>query len=118
MNVLKELGCHFSLDDFGTGLSSFAYLKLFPVNALKIDGSFVRDITENEVSKSMVAAIAEIARVMNLETVAEFVQDQKSMDLLKDLGVTWAQGYFIGTPRPLGDYLNEIDAEQLEEVSA
>ena len=118
MNVLKELGCHFSLDDFGTGLSSFAYLKLFPVNALKIDGSFVRDITENEVSKSMVAAIAEIARVMNLETVAEFVQDQKSMDLLKDLGVTWAQGYFIGTPRPLGDYLKEIDAEQLEEVSA
>ena len=118
MNVLKELGCHFSLDDFGTGLSSFAYLKLFPVNALKIDGSFVRDITENEVSKSMVAAIAEIARVMNLETVAEFVQDQKSMDLLKDLGVTWAQGYFIGIPRPLAEYLKEIDAEQLEEVSA
>ncbi len=118
MNVLKELGCHFSLDDFGTGLSSFAYLKLFPVNALKIDGSFVRDITDNEISKSMVAAIAEIARVMNLETVAEFVQDQKSMDLLKDLGVTWAQGYFIGTPRPLADYLSEIDAEQLEEVSA
>ena len=118
MSVLKELGCHFSLDDFGTGLSSFAYLKLFPVNALKIDGSFVRDITDNEVSKSMVAAIAEIARVMNLETVAEFVQDQKSMDLLKDLGVTWAQGYFVGIPRPLQDYLNEIDAEQLEEVSA
>ena len=118
MNVLKELGCHFSLDDFGTGLSSFAYLKLFPVNALKIDGSFVRDITDNEVSKSMVAAIAEIARVMNLETVAEFVQDQKSMDLLKNLGVTWAQGYFVGIPRPLEDYLNEIDAEQLEEASA
>ncbi len=118
MSVLKDLGCHFSLDDFGTGLSSFAYLKLFPVNALKIDGSFVRDITDNEVSKSMVAAIAEIARVMNLETVAEFVQDQKSMDLLKDLGVTWAQGYFVGIPRPLQDYLNEIDAEQLEEVSA
>jgi EAL domain-containing protein (putative c-di-GMP-specific phosphodiesterase class I) len=55
---------------------------------------------------------------MNLETVAEFVQDQKSMDLLKDLGVTWAQGYFIGIPRPLAEYLSEIDAEQLEEASA
>lgn len=108
MQTLRKLGCHFSLDDFGTGLSSFAYLKLFPVDTLKIDGSFIRDLGENAVSQSMVAAIAEVARVMGLETVAEYVQDRATLELLQKLGVTWAQGYLLGEPEPLTDKLDII----------
>jgi len=108
MHTLKTLGCRFSLDDFGTGLSSFAYLKLFPVDTLKIDGSFVHDITTNITSQSVVAAIVEVARVMGLETVAEYVQDDASMALLKDLGVTWGQGFLLGAPEPLADKLNSL----------
>ncbi len=106
MSALKKMGCKFSLDDFGTGLSSFAYLKLFPVGTIKIDGSFVRDIHTNVVSQSVVAAISEVARVMGLETVAEFVEDERAMSLLKDLGVTWGQGYLLGEPQPLETLLN------------
>jgi len=98
MQTLRRTGCHFSLDDFGTGLSSFAYLKLFPVDTLKIDGSFIRDLSTNVVSQSMVAAIAEVARVMRLDTVAEFVENEATLSLLGKLGITWAQGYFLGEP--------------------
>lgn len=109
MHAMRNLGCHFSLDDFGTGLSSFAYLKLFPVDTLKIDGSFVRDITTNVVSQSVVAAIAEVARVMQLETVAEFVQDQASLDLLRRLNISYAQGYFVGNTGLLADKIASLD---------
>jgi diguanylate cyclase (GGDEF)-like protein len=101
MHALKRRGCRFSLDDFGTGLSSFAYLKLFPVDTLKIDGSFIRDLDTNVVSQSVVAAIAEVARVMQLETVAEFVESEAVLDLLRRLGITWVQGYLLGEPVPL-----------------
>ncbi|MEZ5564960.1 MAG: EAL domain-containing protein [Gammaproteobacteria bacterium] len=103
MHTLRRTGCRFSTTTFGTGLSSFAYLKLFPVNTLKIDGSFVRDLPTNAISQSVVAAIAEVARVMQLETVAEFVQDQATLDLLGQLGITWAQGYLLGEPALLAD---------------
>jgi diguanylate cyclase (GGDEF)-like protein len=106
MHSLQRAGCKFALDDFGTGLASFAYLKLFPVNTLKIDGSFIRDVVTNVVSQSMVAAISEVARVMNLETVAEFVQDDAALQLLRDLGITWAQGYLLGVPEPLTQVIN------------
>lgn len=109
MHAMRNLGCHFSLDDFGTGLSSFAYLKLFPVDTLKIDGSFVRDVTTNVVSQSVVAAIAEVARVMQLETVAEFVQDQASLDLLRRLNISYAQGFFVGTTELLADRIASLD---------
>jgi len=109
MHAMRGLGCHFSLDDFGTGLSSFAYLKLFPVDTLKIDGSFVRDVTTNVVSQSVVAAIAEVARVMQLETVAEFVQDQASLDLLRRLNISYAQGYFVGNTELLADKIASLD---------
>jgi diguanylate cyclase (GGDEF)-like protein len=118
MRTLKGMGCRFSLDDFGTGLSSFAYLKLFPVDTLKIDGSFVRDIATNEVSQSVVAAISEVARVMGLETVAEYVQDEPAMELLRDLGVTWAQGYLLGTPELLEEKLSIIDMAPTQMFSA
>lgn len=109
MHTIRGLGCHFSLDDFGTGLSSFAYLKLFPVDTLKIDGSFVRDLTTNLVSQSVVAAIAELARVMQLETVAEFVQDQATLDLLRQLNISYAQGYFVGTTGLLAERISSLD---------
>ena len=108
MRTLQKMGCQFSLDDFGTGLSSFGYLKLFPVNTLKIDGSFIKDISTNVVSQSVVAAISEVARVMELETVAEYVEDEKALSLLKDLGVHWAQGYLMGVPEPFADQLDSI----------
>lgn len=108
MHALKRMGCRFSLDDFGTGLSSFAYLKLFPVDTLKIDGSFVRDLSTNKVSQSVVAAISEVARVMELETVAEFVQDEDSLELLRDLGIHWGQGYLLGEPASLERQLGSL----------
>jgi diguanylate cyclase (GGDEF)-like protein len=103
MHTLKRIGCKFSLDDFGTGLSSFAYLKLFPVDTLKIDGSFIRDLSSNVVSQSVVAAISEVARVMQLDSVAEFVQDEATLALLRKLGITWAQGWLFGQPVPLSE---------------
>jgi len=110
MHALRKSGCRFSLDDFGTGLSSFAYLKLFPVDTIKIDGSFIRDLTTNVVSQSVVAAISEVARVMQLETVAEFVEDRATLELLGKLGITRAQGYLLGEPQALASRLAELGA--------
>ncbi len=101
IDSLRKYGCKFSLDDFGAGLSSFAYLKTFKVDTLKIDGSFIVDITENRISESMVAAITQVAKVMKLETVAEFVENNKTKNLLRDIGVTYAQGFGVGRPAPL-----------------
>ncbi len=108
MHTLRRSGCRFSLDDFGTGLSSFAYLKLFPVDTLKIDGSFIRDLTTNVVSQSVVAAISEVARVMQLETVAEFVENQAALELLGKLGITRAQGYLLGEPALLSHRIETL----------
>jgi len=95
---LRYLGYGISLDDFGAGLSSFAYLKNFNVDMLKIDGGFIRDITENRISESMVAAITQVAKVMDLQTVAEYVGSEKTRKLITKLGVDYAQGHFIGKP--------------------
>ena len=108
MHALKKLGCHFSLDDFGTGLSSFAYLKLFPISTLKIDGSFVADINSNVVSQSVVAAISEVARVMELETVAECVPDKAAIELLRDIGITYGQGFSMGELAPIEKIFEEL----------
>jgi EAL domain-containing protein (putative c-di-GMP-specific phosphodiesterase class I) len=108
INTLRERGCRFSLDDFGAGLSSFAYLKNFQVDTLKIDGSFIRDITDNRISESMVAAITQVAKVMHLETVAEYVETGKTKTLLKKLGVTYAQGHAIGKPTDFDGVLREL----------
>jgi len=108
IDALRGRGCRFSLDDFGAGLSSFAYLKSFNVDTLKIDGSFIRDITDNRISESMVAAITQVAKVMELETVAEYVETVKSKRLLGKLGVDYAQGHAVGMPAPLDDVLAEL----------
>ena len=109
---LRDRGCMFALDDFGAGLSSFAYLKNFNVDTLKIDGSFIRDIIDNRISESMVAAITQVAKVMELETVAEYVESPETKKLVKKLGVDYAQGHAIGKPAKLGIMLAELTAEE------
>ncbi len=105
---LSEMGCTISLDDFGAGLSSFAYLKNFKVDVLKIDGSFIRDITDNRISESMVAAITQVAKVMELKTVAEYVETKDTKKLIRDIGVDFAQGHTIGRPVSLDTVLSDL----------
>jgi diguanylate cyclase (GGDEF)-like protein len=105
---LSERGCSIALDDFGAGLSSFAYLKNFAVDILKIDGGFIRDITDNRISESMVAAITQVAKVMELETVAEYVESEKTRKLISKLGVDYAQGHAIGKPVPFSEVLESL----------
>ncbi len=105
---LHDLGCSISLDDFGAGLSSFAYLKNFNVDMLKIDGSFIRDITDNRISESMVAAITQVAKVMKLQTVAEYVESEETRELVSSLGVHFAQGHIFGKPAALDSVLEDL----------
>jgi diguanylate cyclase (GGDEF)-like protein/PAS domain S-box-containing protein len=103
IDAIKQYGCKFSLDDFGAGVSSFGYLKNLPVDYVKIDGVFVRKIQSNEVDQAMVRAITEVTSVMGMETIAEFVENEESFDLLKEIGVDYAQGYWIEEPKPIAD---------------
>ena len=103
--TLREMGCKLSLDDFGSGLSSFAYLRNLPVDVLKIDGQFVKDIAKDPVSLAMVKSIHEIGCLMGKETVAEFVESQAILELLRGIGVHYAQGYAVGYPMPLDEVL-------------
>jgi diguanylate cyclase (GGDEF)-like protein len=112
IDELRERGCRISLDDFGAGLSSFAYLKNFNVDTLKIDGGFIRDITENRISESMVAAITQVAKVMELKTVAEYVESKETRELVKKLGVDFAQGHEVGRPLLLQETLEQLVASQ------
>jgi len=99
INSLKELGCKFALDDFGTGLSSFGYLKHFPVDFLKIDGSFVKEMLHDPIDREMVRSINEIGHLTGKQTIAEFVESQEILTMLRGMGVDYAQGYGIGEPR-------------------
>lgn len=101
INELKALGCLFSLDDFCAGMSSFAYLKHLPVDFVKIDGSFVKDMLDNPVNRSMVEVINHIGHVMGKQTIAEYVETPVIEAALRDMGVNFAQGYLIGRPELL-----------------
>ena len=101
ISVLRDAGCQFALDDFGSGLSSFGYLKHLPVDYLKIDGSFVKDMLNDPIHCSMVEAINQVGHIMGIHTVAEFVEDEPTMERLCELGVDYAQGYHIEKPAPL-----------------
>src|SRR5471032_2602929 len=101
MSRLQALGCRFSLDDFGSGLSSFAYLKALPVDFLKIDGVFIRDIASNAINRALVKAINEVGHVMGIATVAEYVEDAPTLAVVRDIGIDYAQGYAVGALRPL-----------------
>jgi diguanylate cyclase (GGDEF)-like protein/PAS domain S-box-containing protein len=105
INQLKTLGCLFSLDDFGAGMSSFAYLKHLPVDFLKIDGGFVKDMADDPIDRAMVEAINSIGHVMGKQTIAEFVDGERVIRLLRDMGVDFAQGYGVAKPRPFGPRL-------------
>jgi diguanylate cyclase (GGDEF)-like protein/PAS domain S-box-containing protein len=96
----KELGCRFALDDFGSGMSSFAYLKNLPVDFIKIDGNFIKNLVENPVDVVMVEAITKIGHVMGIKTIAEYVESETVMEKLRELGVDCAQGYYLGKPQP------------------
>jgi len=101
INSIKELGVKFSLDDFGTGLSSFSYLKQFPVDYLKIDGEFVRDIIEDDKSFVFVRSMTEVGHCLDMEVIAEFVESDTMFDKLREANVDYIQGYTVGKPVPI-----------------
>jgi diguanylate cyclase (GGDEF)-like protein len=108
MHRLRKLGCGVALDDFGTGLSSLSYLRSMPVSMLKIDGSFVRDILRDERAESMVRAIAQLARAMNITTVAEYVETEEIRTRVRSLGVDYGQGFAIARPVPVAEVLDVL----------
>ncbi|WP_444994283.1 EAL domain-containing protein [Aliikangiella sp. IMCC44359] len=101
VSAIGELGCEFSIDDFGTGFSTFNYIKQLPAQSVKIDGSFIVDLTTNHVDLALVKAIYEVATALDKKTVAEFVETEETFLLLKEIGVTYAQGYHLGKPKPI-----------------
>jgi len=109
---LKDMGCQFALDDFGTGLCSFAYLKNLPVDKLKIDGSFVKSLDTSKVDRAMVQSMNQIAHALGKKTIAEFVQNEKTLNILKDYGVDFAQGHYLGKPLP------NIDTKKIITISS
>ncbi len=114
---IKQLGCLIALDDFGSGLSSFGYLKKLPVDIVKIDGLFVQDMDKNETDYIMVRSINDLAKQMGKRTVAEFVENTDIIDRLMELGVDYAQGYVISRPKPLGELVNELMLEKQNIIS-
>ncbi len=98
---LRQLGCQFALDDFGSGMSSFAYLRTLPIDYLKIDGRFIRNIVNDDIDTAMVTAIHQIAQVMDIRTIAEFVENEAILKKIRGLGIDYAQGYGITRPEPL-----------------
>jgi Amt family ammonium transporter len=111
---LQERGVQFALDDFGTGINSFAYLKHFDVKMLKLDGSYVRDLSNNLRSEALVRGIAQLGRSMKIETVAECVEDAEVRNRLTELGIDWAQGFLFGRPQPLDEVLAADPARPVE----
>jgi diguanylate cyclase (GGDEF)-like protein/PAS domain S-box-containing protein len=106
INTLRARGCRFALDDFGSGLSSFAYLKNLPVDFLKIDGMFVKDIVDDPIALAMVKSINEIGQVMGKQTIAEFVENDAILERLREISIDYAQGFGVGRPRPLAEMMS------------
>jgi EAL domain-containing protein (putative c-di-GMP-specific phosphodiesterase class I) len=102
---LKAIGFKFALDDFGSGLSSFQYLKNLSIDYMKIDGSFVADMVNNNIDHAMVAAINEVGHVMGIETIAEYVENDQIIKKLKEINVDYGQGYGIAQPKPIEEVL-------------
>jgi EAL domain-containing protein (putative c-di-GMP-specific phosphodiesterase class I) len=98
MGELRKAGCRFSLDDFGAGMASFGYLKNLPVDYVKIDGSFIRNIDSDPISQSIVRAVTDIGHQLGLGVVAEWVDDAKAVAMLRTAGLDYAQGYFLHKP--------------------
>jgi diguanylate cyclase (GGDEF)-like protein/PAS domain S-box-containing protein len=101
VSKISELGCEFSIDDFGTGFSTFNYLKQIPAQSVKIDGSFVVELAQNPIDLALVKAIYEVATALDKKTVAEFVENEQSLNMLREIGVTYAQGFYFSKPKPV-----------------
>ncbi|WP_246601191.1 putative bifunctional diguanylate cyclase/phosphodiesterase [Alteromonas antoniana] len=104
MRTFRQLGCKFALDDFGSGFSSYTYLKHLPVDCVKIDGSFIKDMLNDPVDAAMVSSIKDVAKAIGMETVGEFVENEATMAQLGRMGVDYAQGYGVAMPAPLEEY--------------
>ncbi len=102
---MRRLGLRLALDDFGAGSSSFGYLKALPVDYLKIDGQFIKDVVHDPLDRAAVRCFCDVARVMGLKTVGEFVENDHILQKLQELGVDYAQGYLIHRPEPLEQLL-------------
>jgi EAL domain-containing protein (putative c-di-GMP-specific phosphodiesterase class I) len=101
MMEIRKLGCQFALDDFGSGMSSFGYLRSLPIDFIKIDGVFVRDIAQDAVHRAMVKSIRDVGAVMGKQIIAEFVEDEATLEILRSMQIDYAQGYGIGRPKAL-----------------
>ena len=117
MQTLKKLGCKFSLDDFGSGLSSFTYLKNLPVDYLKIDGQFIRNVADDTVDESMVKAINQVGNAMGIATIAERVETKAVLEKLSELGVEFAQGYYIARPTSVQTFSPWTDEENSSKLA-
>jgi len=107
IEILKEIGCHFALDDFGSGLSSFGYLKNLPVDYLKIDGMFVKDIVDDPIDRAMVKSINDVGHIMGMKTIAEFVENDEIQKKLIEIGVDYSQGYCFGKPQSFNTLIDQ-----------
>lgn len=103
MRGIQRLGCRFALDDFGSGYASYAYLRQLPVDDVKVDGAFIRNLSRSREDRIFVKAITDIAHGMGKRVIAEFVEDGEILRVLAELGVDFAQGYHFGRPMPLSD---------------
>lgn len=113
ISMLKDLGCRFALDDFGSGLSSFGYLKNLKVDYLKIDGMFVKNMVNDPIDHAMVKSIHDIGHVMGMKTIAEFVENDAIKDKLIEIGVDYVQGYGIGKPEPLVELISKFEDSRI-----
>jgi EAL domain-containing protein (putative c-di-GMP-specific phosphodiesterase class I) len=111
IHELRSRGCRFALDDFGSGLSSFIFLKNLPVDFLKIDGQFMHNVTHDRIDRSMVEAIAQIGETMGIRTIAERVDSAEVLARLADIGIQYAQGHYIGAPQPVDILESLLDTD-------
>ncbi len=111
ITYIKQMGCNFSLDDFGSGLSSFSYLKNMPVDNIKIDGAFIREIHTDSTNKVFVESIHNISRTMGIKTTAEYVENEEILNCIKSIGIDYAQGYHISKPLPVKTLLEQPQAK-------
>ena len=114
---LRARGCRFSLDDFGSGVSSFVFLKNLPVDFLKIDGQFVHNVANDPIDRSMVEAITQVAGTMGIPTIAERVDSAEVLQELAEIGVQYAQGHYIASPQPV-DVLQSLNATMFNATTA
>ncbi|MDF2629942.1 MAG: hypothetical protein K0R39_3773 [Symbiobacteriaceae bacterium] len=108
VNEMKGMGCRFALDDFGAGFSSFERLKQLPVDYLKLDGSFIRNLPHSEEDRCLVKAMVEVARGLGKQTIAEFVENPETLSILRESGADFAQGYLVGRPRPISEIWPQV----------